>query len=186
MEAYMDACDLWEVVEEDYEIPPLPGNPTLAHIKNHKEKKTMKSKAKASIYATVSPTIFFRIITLGSAKAIWDFLKEEYQGDERIRGMKVLNLVREFEIQRMKDFETIKEYSDRLISLANKNANEDIDDQPVRGTRLLSEIYRRCNVAILEPAGFGEAISNPKWQATLEEELAMIQKNKTWQLMDNP
>ncbi|XP_057999165.1 uncharacterized protein LOC131177990 [Hevea brasiliensis] len=97
MEAYMDACDLWEAVEEDYEIPPLPGNPTLAQIKNHKEKKTRNSKAKASLYDV-----------------------EEYQGDERIRGMKVLNLVREFEIQRMKESETIKEYSDSLISLANK------------------------------------------------------------------
>ncbi|KAF2325167.1 hypothetical protein GH714_024799 [Hevea brasiliensis] len=101
MEAYMDACDLWEAVEEDYEIPPLLGNPTLAQIKNHKEKKTRNSKAKASLYDV-----------------------EEYQGDERIRGMKVLNLVREFEIQRMKESETIKEYSDRLISLANKGYSD--------------------------------------------------------------
>ncbi|KAF2316800.1 hypothetical protein GH714_042141 [Hevea brasiliensis] len=88
MEAYMDACDRWEAVGEDYEIPPLLGNPTMAQIKNHKDKKTRKSKAKASLYATVSPTIFSRIMTLGSVKAVWDFLKEKYQGDERIRGMK--------------------------------------------------------------------------------------------------
>ena len=30
IEAYLDANDLWEPVEEDYEIPPLPDNPTLA------------------------------------------------------------------------------------------------------------------------------------------------------------
>ncbi|KAL9416674.1 hypothetical protein AB3S75_039795 [Citrus x aurantiifolia] len=34
--------------------------------------------------------------------------------------MQVLNLIREFELQRMKDFETIKYYSDRLLSIANK------------------------------------------------------------------
>jgi len=34
--------------------------------------------------------------------------------------MKVLNLVREFEMQKMKESEIIKEYSDKLISLANK------------------------------------------------------------------
>ncbi|XP_060201852.1 uncharacterized protein LOC132630281 [Lycium barbarum] len=120
MEAYTDACDLWEAVEEDYEVPPLPGNPTMAQIKTHKEKKTRKSKAKAYLYAAVSPTIFFRITTLRSAKEIWDFLKKEYHGDERIRGMMVLKLVREFEMQKMKESETIKEYSDRLINLANK------------------------------------------------------------------
>ncbi|KAF2313189.1 hypothetical protein GH714_009695 [Hevea brasiliensis] len=64
MEAFLDACDLWEAVEEDYE--------------------------------------------------------NEYKGDERIRGMKVLNLVREFEMQHMKESETVKVYVERLSGIANK------------------------------------------------------------------
>ncbi|KAH9782217.1 hypothetical protein KPL71_008805 [Citrus sinensis] len=59
-------------------------------------------------------------MSLKSAKAIWDYLKSEYERDERIKGMQVLNLIREFELQRMKDSETIKDYSDRLLSIANK------------------------------------------------------------------
>lgn len=35
--------------------------------------------------------------------------------------------------------------------------DENVDDPPVRGTRLLSDIYERCNVAVLEPANFDEA-----------------------------
>ncbi|KAH9768805.1 hypothetical protein KPL71_011738 [Citrus sinensis] len=120
MEAYLEALDLWEAVEEDYEIPALPNNPTMAQIKAHKEKKTKKSRAKACLFAAVSSTIFTRIMSLKSAKAIWDYLKSEYEGDERIKGMQVLNLIREFELQRMKDSETIKDYSDRLLSIANK------------------------------------------------------------------
>jgi len=34
--------------------------------------------------------------------------------------MKVLNLIREFEMQRMKESETIKEYSNKLLDIANK------------------------------------------------------------------
>ena len=30
MEAYLDASDLWEVVSEEYEVPPLSDNPTMA------------------------------------------------------------------------------------------------------------------------------------------------------------
>ena len=58
--------------------------------------KTRKAKAKACLYATVSPAIFSRIMACGSAKKIWDFLKAKYQGDEKIKSMKGLNFVREF------------------------------------------------------------------------------------------
>jgi len=34
--------------------------------------------------------------------------------------MQVLNLIREFELQRMKESESVKEYSDRLLSISNK------------------------------------------------------------------
>ena len=30
METYVEALDLWEAVEEDYKVPPLPNNPTVA------------------------------------------------------------------------------------------------------------------------------------------------------------
>jgi hypothetical protein len=58
----------------------------MAQIKNHKERKTgkAKAKAKACLFAGVSKTIFTRALTLKSAKAIWDYLKEEYAGDQRI------------------------------------------------------------------------------------------------------
>ncbi|XP_021900922.1 uncharacterized protein LOC110816883 [Carica papaya] len=59
-------------------------------------------------------------MSLKSAKAIWNYLKSEYEGDERIKGMQVLNLIRDFELQKMKESKTIKEYSDRLLSIGNK------------------------------------------------------------------
>ena len=87
---------------------------------NQKGKKQRKSKARASLFAVVSSSIFTRIITLKTTTEIWDFLKQEYDGNERVKGMQVLNLIQEFEMQRMKDLETIKEYSDRLFCLVNK------------------------------------------------------------------
>ena len=58
MHTCLEDLDLWEVMEDDYEIVPLPNNPTITQIKNHKERKTMKSKAKACLYTAVSSTIF--------------------------------------------------------------------------------------------------------------------------------
>ncbi|KAK9135516.1 hypothetical protein Syun_014846 [Stephania yunnanensis] len=127
MEAYLDGNDLWEdvddlweAVEHEYEVSPLPNNPTVAQMKLHKERRQRKSKAKASLFAAVTSTIFTRIMTMKTAHEIWNFLKGEYEGDERIKGMRMINLIREFEMQKMKESETIKDYSDRLLAIANK------------------------------------------------------------------
>jgi len=42
----------------------------MAQIKNHKEKKTNKSKARACLFASVSKTVFTRVMTLKTAKEI--------------------------------------------------------------------------------------------------------------------
>ncbi|PKI43583.1 hypothetical protein CRG98_036013 [Punica granatum] len=98
----MEGADLWEAVEDDYEVVDLPAKPSINQIRYHNERETRKAKAKSCMYAAGSPTIFTRIMRLESAKAIWDYLKDEYGGDEKIKGMKVLNLLREFERLQMR------------------------------------------------------------------------------------
>ena len=69
----------------------------------------------------------------------------------------------------------------------NLQLNEnDVDDQPVRGTKSLEDIYARCNVAVIEPTGFQEAMQDKKWFSAMEEELGMIEKNHTCQLVQKP
>ncbi|PKI36752.1 hypothetical protein CRG98_042854 [Punica granatum] len=120
MAPYMEGNDLWEAVEQDYQVTPLPDNPTMNQIKYHKERTTRKAKAKSYMYVAVSQTIFTRIMKCDSVKDIWDFLKVEYEGDEKVRGMKALNLMKEFERQQMEELEIVKEYSNRLLEIANK------------------------------------------------------------------
>lgn len=98
----MEALDLWEVMEGDYEIPQLPNNPILAHIKLHKDKKLKKSKAKACLFAAY-PTVFTHIMSIKIENEIWGFLKCEYEGDERIEGMQVLNLVKRISVVENKE-----------------------------------------------------------------------------------
>lgn len=54
--------------------------------------------------------------------------------------------------------------------------DELVDDVLVRGTRSLTDIYQRCSVAVLEPAGYEEAKSDQRWMNAMKEELAMIEK----------
>ena len=64
--------------------------------------------------------------------------------------------------------------------------NENIDDEPIKGTRSLSDIYHRCNVAIMEPTGYEEAAADKKWMDAMKDELIMIEKKQTWELVDKP
>jgi len=48
--------------------------------------------------AAVSPVVFTRIMSLKSAKKNLGLPKVEYEGEERICGIQVLNLIREFEL----------------------------------------------------------------------------------------
>ncbi|XP_006603455.1 uncharacterized protein LOC114397222 [Glycine soja] len=120
MITHLEALDLWEAVEENYDVPELPLNPTVAQMKNHRERKTKKAKAKNCLFSAVSKIIFTRIMNFKSAKQIWDYLRSEYQGCERTKGLQVLNLGREFEMQSMKVTETIKGYADQLLGIANR------------------------------------------------------------------
>jgi hypothetical protein len=67
-----------------------------------------------------------------------------------------------------------------------QNQDELVDDPPIRGSKLLFDIYQRCNIAVLELAGYWDAKEDPKWRAAMQEELAMIDKNQTWKLVTRP
>ncbi|RVW86335.1 hypothetical protein CK203_035518 [Vitis vinifera] len=115
MTVHLQALDVWEVVEENYEVPPLGANPTVAQMKLHKERRTRKAKAKACLFAVVSPSIFIKIMKIDSTAEIWEYLKEEYKGDERIKNMQVMNLIREFEMKKMRESDAVKDYAAQLL-----------------------------------------------------------------------
>ena len=62
--------------------------------------------------------------------------------------------------------------------------NETVDDRHIRGTRPLSDVYQRCNVAVCEPTNYEEAKTDQNWVTAMNDELFMIEKNKTWELVD--
>jgi hypothetical protein len=110
MKTYLQACDFWDDVEQEHDPQPLLADPTLAQIRNHREERAKKFKAKTCLYS-VSKAIFPIIIAFDTAKQIWNYLKEEFHGNERTIQMQVLNLRREFEMQKMKESETIRDFS---------------------------------------------------------------------------
>lgn len=46
IESCLGALDLWEAVEEDYEIQPLPANPTMAQMKHRRRRRRRNQRQK--------------------------------------------------------------------------------------------------------------------------------------------
>ncbi|RVX08755.1 hypothetical protein CK203_011054 [Vitis vinifera] len=133
MKAYLRGLGLWQWVETERQIQPLGNNPTLNQIKAHEEEEAKAPRALSYIHVVVSEPIFIRIMACKTPKEAWDKLKEMYLGSDRIRQMQILNMKRQFEVLRIKDNESIKEYVDRLMEVVNKIRllGEDLTNQRV-------------------------------------------------------
>ena len=133
MATYLKAFDLWEIVESDKQPNPLNNNPTIAQIKFFNEERAKGFKALTCIHNAVSEEIFSRIMACATAKEAWDKLKAEFEGDEKSKRMQILNLKRQFEGLKMRESETIKEFSSSISKLVNQMRllGEDVQDSRV-------------------------------------------------------
>ena len=63
----------------------------------------------------------------------------------------------------------------------------DLDSPPLK-VRSLREIYESSHVAYFscEPYTFEEAAKDKVWTEAMDTEISMIEKNKTWELIDKP
>ncbi|RVW64360.1 hypothetical protein CK203_046996 [Vitis vinifera] len=110
MKAYLRGLGLWQWVETERQIQPLGNNPTLNQIRDHEKKKLTLQELYLTSMLLSQNQFFTRIMACETPKKVWDKLKEMYLGSDRTRQMQILNLKRQFEVLRMKDNESIKEY----------------------------------------------------------------------------
>jgi hypothetical protein len=52
--------------------------------------------------------------------------------------------------------------------------------------KTLQDIYARCHMCIIEPENYQEAFGDKAWQEAMKEELEVIEKNNTWELVERP
>ncbi|KAK8914629.1 hypothetical protein KSP39_PZI023850 [Platanthera zijinensis] len=75
----------------------------------------------------------------------------------------------------------------------HNDSSEDDSGSPLESSspqkfRLVSDIYQDSNIAaiVIEPTNYKEAVKEELWRAAMEEELHVINKNKTWELAELP
>ncbi|XP_034680373.1 uncharacterized protein LOC117910412 [Vitis riparia] len=115
MRFYLRSQGLWNVMMSKVDPPPLGANLTVAQMKAYEEKKLKKDKAITCLHSGLADHIFTKIMDLETPKQVWDNLQGEFEGSDRVKIVRLLTLKREFELMKMKDNESMKDYSSRLI-----------------------------------------------------------------------
>lgn len=76
-------------------------------------------KALYSIQMAMEDTIFPRIMGATTSKDAWVTLKNEFQGNEKVRTVKLQLLRRDLDNLKMKESEAAKDYYSRVKEIAN-------------------------------------------------------------------
>lgn len=120
MKTYLKVLNLWETIESEVDPPPLGPNPTVAQMKIYEDAKSRKLETLTCLHSALSEVIFTRIMARETPKEAWEKLREEFDGSDRVKTIKLLTLKREFEMLRTKEADTVKEYSAKLLGIVNK------------------------------------------------------------------
>jgi hypothetical protein len=76
-------------------------------------------------------SIFSKIIGTGTSKQAWDILKSSYQGNDRIKTIKLQTLRMQFETLRMTESENVDQFMTKVMGIVNqiRLTGEAITDQ---------------------------------------------------------
>ncbi|XP_026378463.1 uncharacterized protein LOC113272887 [Papaver somniferum] len=119
LKTYFVSQDLWKIIETGVDGDTTT-NLTEEQRTQLKEKKQKDAKALYTLQSAVDDTIFPRIMGATTAKEAWAKLKEEFQGNEKVRTIKLQTLRRDLENIKMKDSETARNFYCRVKDIVNQ------------------------------------------------------------------
>ena len=118
-------ADVWDVVETGYI------KPAVLASKDDKLEFTFNAKEMNAILNGLAESEFVKVMHLDSAKAMWDKLINNYEGNEKVRDAKLHTYRLKFEQLKMNEDETASKYFLRIEEVVNavKGLGENIDDE---------------------------------------------------------
>jgi hypothetical protein len=116
--------DVWDVVETGYT------KPVVLASKDDKLEFIFNAKGMNAILNGLAEAEFVKVMHLDTSKAMWDKLISSYEGNEKVKDVKLQTYRLKFEQLNMNEDETISKYFLRVEELLNamKGLGEKFDD----------------------------------------------------------
>jgi hypothetical protein len=135
MRSFLQAQECWDPVDLGY-VEPDPAD--LAAMTNQQRiaqatQRNRENKAKFWIQNSVDDSIFSKITGAGTSKQAWDILKSAYQGNDKVKTVKLQTLRTQFETLRMIESENVDQFMTRVMGIVNqiRLTGESIPDQRI-------------------------------------------------------
>ncbi|RDX93196.1 hypothetical protein CR513_24574, partial [Mucuna pruriens] len=103
MENLLRSKEYWNVVEQGYEEPEKLESLTGAERRTLEERKLNDLRAKNYLFQSIDKNILKTITNKATSKALWDSMKQKYQGNARVQRAQLQRLRREFEVLEMQN-----------------------------------------------------------------------------------
>jgi hypothetical protein len=156
MRSFLQAQECWEPVDLGYVEPDPAALTAMTNAQRIAQAtlRTKENKAKFWIQNSVDDSIFSKITGTGTSKQAWDILKISYQGNDRVKTVKLQSLWTQFKTLRMTESETVDQFMTRVMGIVNqiRLIGETITEQRIveKILRSLPRKFEMVVTAILE------------------------------------
>lgn len=125
MKTLLKSQELWDTVESGYKA--------TDEENKLRENKKKDSKALVIIQQALHDSVFSRIAAAGTSKEAWSILQKEFQGDSKVKVVRLQSLRRDFENLTMKNGDSIADFLSRAMAIVSqmRSYGETITDQTV-------------------------------------------------------
>nr|KYP60818.1 Retrovirus-related Pol polyprotein from transposon TNT 1-94 [Cajanus cajan] len=187
MENLLRSKEYWSVVEQGYEEPKILESLTGAERKTLETQKLNDLRAKNYLFQSIDKNILKTITNKATSKALWDSMKQKYQGNARVQRAQLQRLRREFEILEMQNGECVNDYISRVMIIANdmRGAGEAMEDGHIveKILRTLSDKYNYIVCSIEESKDINEMMVDELQSSLLIHEHKIKRQEMTEQAL---
>ncbi|KAJ0962957.1 hypothetical protein J5N97_028079 [Dioscorea zingiberensis] len=120
MRALLGSKDVWEIVEKGCEQPVNEEALTASQKDAFQKARKKDQQALILIHMCLDQSMFEKVATTTSAKNVWEILQSSFRGKDKVIKVCLQSLRGEYETLKMKQSESVEEYSNRVLAVVNQ------------------------------------------------------------------
>ncbi|XP_019442326.1 PREDICTED: uncharacterized protein LOC109347051 [Lupinus angustifolius] len=150
MKNFLRSKEMWSIVDEGMLVAAIGIAPASETQRKLVEEGKLKDlNVKNFLFHAIDREILETILDKGMSKAIWNSMKQKYQGSTKVKKAQLQALRREFELLAMKEGDKVNNFMRRTLTLVNKmKSNGETMEQCIVVSKILRSLMAKFNYVV--------------------------------------